>query len=205
MGDILQRKNAQCSWSICFRLLGYCHLFGKWYLPISFFLSRNNFMLRLTNIFFSGRHCYIAPTFPNDFGAQIQFDHVLQFSILYFWFWLGSFWYYGWLHLYQYRIRMVGWPVVSRLFLCFRPFLFFSLHISFTSKVLYNNNKLQWYVTRTNTIIFLDLNRTWIVMAARPVVSVYGANGAATGETINMPAVFKEMISNVYSIFLPSP
>ena len=32
-------------------------------------------------------------------------------------------------------------------------------------------------------------------MAARPVVSVYGANGAATGETINMPAVFKEMIS----------
>ena len=37
-------------------------------------------------------------------------------------------------------------------------------------------------------------------MAARPVVSVYGANGAATGETINMPAVFKEMIS----IFLSS-
>ena len=35
-------------------------------------------------------------------------------------------------------------------------------------------------------------------MAARPVVSVYGANGAATGETINMPAVFKEMISNLY-------
>ena len=35
-------------------------------------------------------------------------------------------------------------------------------------------------------------------MAARPVVSVYGANGAATGETINMPAVFKEMISNFY-------
>ena len=34
-------------------------------------------------------------------------------------------------------------------------------------------------------------------MAARPVVSVYGANGAATGETINMPAVFKEMISNL--------
>ena len=35
-------------------------------------------------------------------------------------------------------------------------------------------------------------------MAARPVVSVYGANGAATGETINMPAVFKEMISFFY-------
>ena len=35
-------------------------------------------------------------------------------------------------------------------------------------------------------------------MAARPVVSVYGANGAATGETINMPAVFKEMISFLY-------
>merc|ERR1711936_288040 len=32
------------------------------------------------------------------------------------------------------------------------------------------------------------------VMAARPVVSVYGANGAATGETINMPAVFKAPI-----------
>merc|ERR1712142_869739 len=31
-------------------------------------------------------------------------------------------------------------------------------------------------------------------MAARPVVSVYGANGAATGETINMPAVFKAPI-----------
>merc|ERR1711937_481156 len=39
-----------------------------------------------------------------------------------------------------------------------------------------------------------DLNRTLIVMAARPVVSVYGANGAATGETINMPAVFKAPI-----------
>merc|ERR1711953_1246301 len=39
-----------------------------------------------------------------------------------------------------------------------------------------------------------DLNRTRIVMAARPVVSVYGANGAATGETINMPAVFKAPI-----------
>jgi len=31
-------------------------------------------------------------------------------------------------------------------------------------------------------------------MAARPVVSVYGANGAATGETINLPAVFKAPI-----------
>merc|ERR1712168_1423775 len=39
-----------------------------------------------------------------------------------------------------------------------------------------------------------DLNRTLIVMAARPVVSVYGANGAATGETINMPAVLKAPI-----------
>ena len=38
-------------------------------------------------------------------------------------------------------------------------------------------------------------------MAARPVVSVYGANGAATGETINMPAVFKEMISFFYHPF----
>ena len=37
-------------------------------------------------------------------------------------------------------------------------------------------------------------------MAARPVVSVYGANGAATGETINMPAVFKEMISFFFLI-----
>ena len=37
-------------------------------------------------------------------------------------------------------------------------------------------------------------------MAARPVVSVYGANGAATGETINMPAVFKEMISFFYHL-----
>ena len=37
-------------------------------------------------------------------------------------------------------------------------------------------------------------------MAARPVVSVYGANGAATGETINMPAVFKEMISIFFII-----
>merc|ERR1712179_590206 len=32
------------------------------------------------------------------------------------------------------------------------------------------------------------------VMAARPVVSVYGANGAATGESINLPAVFKAPI-----------
>merc|ERR1712110_911911 len=31
-------------------------------------------------------------------------------------------------------------------------------------------------------------------MAARPVVSVYGANGSATGETINLPAVFKAPI-----------
>ena len=30
--------------------------------------------------------------------------------------------------------------------------------------------------------------------AARPVVSVYGANGSATGETINLPAVFKAPI-----------
>ena len=46
-----------------------------------------------------------------------------------------------------------------------------------------------------NFCFILDLNRTLIVMAARPVVSVYGGNGAATGETINMPAVFKEWIS----------
>ena len=39
-------------------------------------------------------------------------------------------------------------------------------------------------------------------MAARPVVSVYGANGAATGETINMPAVFKELISIFFIIHL---
>merc|ERR1712179_692602 len=32
------------------------------------------------------------------------------------------------------------------------------------------------------------------VMAARPVVSVYGANGSATGETVNLPAVFKAPI-----------
>ena len=31
-------------------------------------------------------------------------------------------------------------------------------------------------------------------MAARPVVSVYGANGSATGETVNLPAVFKAPI-----------
>lgn len=53
----------------------------------------------------------------------------------------------------------------------------------------------------TNPNIISDLNRTLIVvMAARPVVSVYGANGAATGETINMPAVFKEMISFFYHL-----
>merc|ERR1711970_1678365 len=38
-----------------------------------------------------------------------------------------------------------------------------------------------------------DLNRTF-TMAARPVVSVYGANGTATGESINLPAVFKAPI-----------
>merc|ERR1712060_281286 len=37
-------------------------------------------------------------------------------------------------------------------------------------------------------------NRTTLTMAARPVVSVYGANGAATGESINLPAVFKAPI-----------
>merc|ERR1739847_7997 len=31
-------------------------------------------------------------------------------------------------------------------------------------------------------------------MAARPVVSVYGANGQATGATCNLPAVFKAPI-----------
>merc|ERR1712060_947444 len=37
-------------------------------------------------------------------------------------------------------------------------------------------------------------NRTTLTMAARPVVSVYGSNGAATGESINLPAVFKAPI-----------
>ena len=30
--------------------------------------------------------------------------------------------------------------------------------------------------------------------AARPVVSVYGADGAASGQTVNLPAVFKAPI-----------
>merc|ERR1712212_859840 len=37
-------------------------------------------------------------------------------------------------------------------------------------------------------------NRTTLTMAARPVVSVYGSNGAATGATCNLPAVFKAPI-----------